>query len=130
MPKGSLDHHIYAHTKLDPGLPQEYPVLNWETRMSIAMGVAEALNYLHGTLRVIHRDVKVANVLLDDNFVPRQILDWRVRWLQTELAVRSRERSVRSREHRDASHRKQRSRLGFVKVRCLQLWNLSAYAFH
>ncbi|CAA7039076.1 unnamed protein product [Microthlaspi erraticum] len=48
MPKGSLDHHIYAHTKLGPGLPQEYPVLNWETRMSIAVGVAEALNYLQG----------------------------------------------------------------------------------
>ncbi|CAA7032120.1 unnamed protein product [Microthlaspi erraticum] len=71
MPKGSLDHHIYANTKPGPGLPQEYAVLDWETRMSIAVGVAEALNYLHGTLRVIHRDVKVANVLLDENFVPK-----------------------------------------------------------
>lgn len=39
--------------------------------MIIAVGVAEALVYLHTGLKKIHRDVNVTNVLLDDHFAPK-----------------------------------------------------------
>lgn len=61
-----------ADTRPGPGLQQQgRAVLNWERRMSIALGVAEALIYLHEDLKTVHRDLKVANVLLDEDFVPK-----------------------------------------------------------
>ncbi|KAI5745044.1 hypothetical protein M8J76_007695 [Diaphorina citri] len=48
------------------------PPLDSNKRYSIALGVAEALHYLHSLSKpIIHRDVKSANVLLDENFVPK-----------------------------------------------------------
>lgn len=48
-------------------------VLPWERRFRIAVGTAEALNYLHNECRrpVIHRDVKSSNILLNDDFEPQ-----------------------------------------------------------
>ncbi|KAF8061219.1 hypothetical protein N665_1210s0002 [Sinapis alba] len=72
MPRGSLDHHLYADMRPAQGLEQHrYEVLNWDKRMSIALGVANALIYLHEELKTVHRDLKVANVLLDEDFVPK-----------------------------------------------------------
>ncbi|KAG0480530.1 hypothetical protein HPP92_011388 [Vanilla planifolia] len=48
--------------------------LGWAERYKIAVGVAEALNYLHNsseTQCVIHRDVKSSNILLSDDFEPQ-----------------------------------------------------------
>ncbi|XP_065049232.1 protein kinase STUNTED-like [Musa acuminata AAA Group] len=49
-------------------------VLGWAERYKVAIGVAEALDYLQGggtTEPVIHRDVKSSNILLSDDFEPQ-----------------------------------------------------------
>ena len=63
--KGTLSEHIH-----DKGLSS---LLSWEKRLKIAAETAEALAYLHSTTSVpiIYRDVKAANILLDDNFTAR-----------------------------------------------------------
>ncbi|KAK7278841.1 hypothetical protein RJT34_23879 [Clitoria ternatea] len=50
-----------------------YKPLSWATRLRIALGVAQALDYLHSTLSppVTHGNLKAANILLDENLVPR-----------------------------------------------------------
>lgn len=48
-------------------------VFGWSERCKVAVGVAEALEYLHsGSAQpVIHRDVKSSNILLSDDFEPQ-----------------------------------------------------------
>ncbi|KFK35821.1 hypothetical protein AALP_AA4G041600 [Arabis alpina] len=45
-------------------------VLRWGTRLKIAIEAAQGLEYLHKGCRppIVHRDVKTANILLDENF--------------------------------------------------------------
>ncbi|KAL3524198.1 hypothetical protein ACH5RR_017032 [Cinchona calisaya] len=50
--------------------PSKKVKLDWETRLKIAVGAAQGLAYLHHGCnpRIIHRDVKSSNILLDENF--------------------------------------------------------------
>ncbi|XVF64452.1 hypothetical protein PTKIN_Ptkin09bG0170900 [Pterospermum kingtungense] len=47
--------------------------LPWETRLRIATETAEALSYLHSSvsITVIHRDIKLANILLDEHYTAK-----------------------------------------------------------
>ncbi|XP_058180562.1 probable L-type lectin-domain containing receptor kinase S.5 [Rhododendron vialii] len=66
MPNGSLDAHLFTRT---PG--NRSP--SWDCRYNIISGVASALNYLHNECdqRVVHRDLKSSNILLDSYFNAR-----------------------------------------------------------
>jgi serine/threonine protein kinase len=62
MPGGSLRDHLY-------GPSAEHSELNWKRRLKIALDAAQGLEYLHvgSNPKIIHRDIKTANILLDSN---------------------------------------------------------------
>ncbi|TYG82344.1 hypothetical protein ES288_D01G080400v1 [Gossypium darwinii] len=65
MPNRSLDSFIFDQTRRR--------VLTWSKRFRIICGIARGLLYLHqdSRLRIIHRDLKTSNVLLDSEMTPK-----------------------------------------------------------
>ncbi|KAI6686243.1 hypothetical protein NL676_032156 [Syzygium grande] len=64
VPNNTLYFHLHGEGR---------PVLDWATRVKIAAGAARGLAYLHEDChpRIIHRDIKSSNILLDNNFESR-----------------------------------------------------------
>ena len=46
---------------------------DWERLSEIVLGVAEGFSYLHNgsEIRIIRRDIKASNVMLDERFMPK-----------------------------------------------------------
>ncbi|XP_011086150.1 G-type lectin S-receptor-like serine/threonine-protein kinase At1g11300 [Sesamum indicum] len=65
MPNGSLDSYLFdSHKQL---------LLDWQTRIVVIEGICRGLLYLHrdSRLRIIHRDLKASNILLDEELNPK-----------------------------------------------------------
>ncbi|PIN10484.1 Non-specific serine/threonine protein kinase [Handroanthus impetiginosus] len=69
LPKGNLEENLHGNRKGNS-------VLSWKVRFRIAVGIAEALNYIHNECSkpIIHRDVKSSNILLTHELEPQELL--------------------------------------------------------
>ncbi|KAG2640971.1 probable LRR receptor-like serine/threonine-protein kinase At1g56130 isoform X2 [Panicum virgatum] len=64
LENGSLDRALFGDISLK---------LDWSTRFEIILGIARGLAYLHeeSSIRIVHRDIKASNVLLDADLTPK-----------------------------------------------------------
>ncbi|MQL93028.1 hypothetical protein Taro_025669 [Colocasia esculenta] len=60
MPRGSLENHLFRRASY-------FQPLSWNLRMKVALGAAKGLAFLHSA-KVIYRDFKTSNVLLDSTY--------------------------------------------------------------
>ncbi|KAL8506033.1 hypothetical protein ACS0TY_017043 [Phlomoides rotata] len=65
MQNKSLDYFVFDQNRRE--------LLTWPNRFNIIMGIARGLLYLHhdSRLKIIHRDLKTSNILLDGNLKPK-----------------------------------------------------------
>ncbi|XP_057801343.1 receptor-like cytoplasmic kinase 176 [Salvia miltiorrhiza] len=62
MPKGSMENHLFRRGSY-------FQPLSWSLRMKIALDAARGLAFLHSDeVKVIYRDFKTSNILLDSNY--------------------------------------------------------------
>ncbi|KAL3529770.1 hypothetical protein ACH5RR_009092 [Cinchona calisaya] len=82
---GSLDQWLFSNE-------QDETKKIWEHRLHIAVGVARAIAYLHTECQqcIIHGNLKLENILLDENYVPK-VTDFGLRTLLLKEAASSSE---------------------------------------
>ncbi|KAI7995387.1 G-type lectin S-receptor-like serine/threonine-protein kinase [Camellia lanceoleosa] len=89
VPNGSLDKFLFSSRRVRPtsteyemdavavavavAESEDKPILDWNIRYRIALGVARAIAYLHEECLewVLHCDIKPENILLGDDFCPK-----------------------------------------------------------
>lgn len=65
MPRGSLENHLFRRGSY-------FQPLSWNLRMKVALGAAKGVAFLHSAeTKVIYRDFKTSNVLLDSNYTAK-----------------------------------------------------------
>ncbi|KAG6572464.1 putative LRR receptor-like serine/threonine-protein kinase, partial [Cucurbita argyrosperma subsp. sororia] len=72
--KRLLVYEFLENKSLDQALfGKKHLIIDWAKRFEICVGVARGLTYLHeeSRLRIVHRDVKASNILLDGNLIPK-----------------------------------------------------------
>ncbi|KAH9617870.1 hypothetical protein KSS87_017110 [Heliosperma pusillum] len=77
VPNGTLHHHLHSSNK---------PPMEWQQRVKVACGSARGIAYLHEDChpRIIHRDIKSPNILVDNNF-DAKVADFGLAKLAQEL---------------------------------------------
>ncbi|XP_031124977.1 cysteine-rich receptor-like protein kinase 6 isoform X2 [Ipomoea triloba] len=73
LPNGGLDGFLFD--------PVKCGYLNWGRRYKIIESIGKGLVYLHedSRLRIVHRDIKASNILLDADLIPK-IADFGIAW--------------------------------------------------
>ncbi|VAH70645.1 unnamed protein product [Triticum turgidum subsp. durum] len=79
VPNDTLHYHLHG---------RGVPVLEWPARVKISAGSAKGIAYLHEDChpRIIHRDIKSSNILLDNNF-EAQVADFGLARLAMDFAT-------------------------------------------
>ncbi|KAM3370939.1 hypothetical protein ACQJBY_018342 [Aegilops geniculata] len=72
LENGSLEKYLYRDRE-DAGAGERKERLQWRTLHSIAIGTAKGIRYLHEECqqRIVHYDIKPANILLTADFTPK-----------------------------------------------------------
>ncbi|RHN40745.1 putative protein kinase RLK-Pelle-DLSV family [Medicago truncatula] len=77
MPNKSLDFYLFGENMLKSifacDIVQKKKLLDWKKRFNIIEGISQGLLYLHkySKLKIIHRDLKASNIVLDENMHPK-----------------------------------------------------------
>ncbi|KAM1652161.1 hypothetical protein ACFX1X_004886 [Malus domestica] len=66
-----MENNSLAHSLFGP--EESLKKLDWNTRQKICVGIAKGLAFMHeeSTLKIVHRDIKTTNILLDKDLNPK-----------------------------------------------------------